>query len=405
MSGLADLKAKLTKYTPGGGDQAIDNDDFYDIILSILEAQELAAPLTLTYVDATAVRIEATADCAGRVLMKGFPNILHPSLWLNAALSDGEYREVTANVTMDFDLAPCLWGSEKSSQWYAIYAIAGDADTDFDLKAMPWMRFSSEASQIITLRNNANTADIGYGFTTDELADYKIYILSGASKGLIRTITHNNNDSGTGGTITYSGAALTMTQGDWFIVLPDTNFCWMGDIYNNYAGNISYYGQNPFPMISKEKSFADVTSFTFTNLLPGKRYRLTVQFLQNTLAGTYGLLFNGDNGTNYNYSLIYDEGSATPASLEIEGTGSIGPIHGNAAASYEVRGEIGFSAWISNPQNVTVTGHFYCREDGANAPRLHMVGGDWLGASDLASLTFSCNTGTMTGVALLEELD
>ena len=145
---------------------------------------------------------------------------MHPTLLVHGGLTDGKYRENSADASMDFDTSSHFWGNEKSNQWYVIFATAADVDTTFALKAMPLMRFSSQGSQVITLRNNANGADIGYGFTTDELQNGKILILSGASKGLIRTITANNNNNTTGGTMTYSGTALTMTQGDYFVVLP-----------------------------------------------------------------------------------------------------------------------------------------------------------------------------------------
>jgi len=34
--------------------------------------------------------------------------------------------------------------------------------------------------------------------------------------------------TGPGGTITYGGAALTLAQGDWAVVLPVTNFRYLG---------------------------------------------------------------------------------------------------------------------------------------------------------------------------------
>jgi hypothetical protein len=145
---------------------------------------------------------------------------------------------------MDFDTSSQFWGNEKSNQWYVVYAVAADVDTTFTLKSIPLMRFSSQASQVITLRNNANGADIGYGFTTDELQNGKILVLTGASKGLLRTITANNNNNTTGGTVTYSGTALTMAQGDYFVVLPPTvNFRYLGMVLNNNSGNIEKFYQ------------------------------------------------------------------------------------------------------------------------------------------------------------------
>jgi hypothetical protein len=97
---------------------------------------------------------------------------------------------------------------------------------------------------------------IGYGFTTDEFAGGLIYFISGASKGLIRTITANNNDSTTGGTVTYSGAALSVSAGDWFIILPPTNFRWLGDILNKSTGDICPFVVKSNGAVLKEASSA-----------------------------------------------------------------------------------------------------------------------------------------------------
>ena len=95
----------------------------------------------------------------------------------------------------------------------------------------------------MTLRNNANGANIGYGFTANELAGAGLLILSGASRGLLRVITANNDDNGTGGTITYGGAALTLAQGDWAVVLPATNFRYLGMVSNDASGNLAPFYQ------------------------------------------------------------------------------------------------------------------------------------------------------------------
>ena len=233
-----------SKWGSGTGRQVILKDDFSYIEDALLELVELLRLPDLTWVDNTAVKVAATADCKARVMLAGFPSPMHPTLLVHGGLTDGKYRENSADASMDFDTSSHFWGNEKSNQWYVIFATAADVDTTFALKAMPLMRFSSQGSQVITLRNNANGADIGYGFTTDELKDGKILILSGASKGLLRTITANNNDNTTGGTVTYSGTALTMTQGDYFVVLPPgVNFRYLGMILNNGSGNIQQFHQ------------------------------------------------------------------------------------------------------------------------------------------------------------------
>jgi hypothetical protein len=232
-----------SKWGSGTGRQVILKNDFAYVEAAVLELVELLHLPDLAWVDNTAVKAPATADCKARVMLGGFPSPVHSGLLVHGGLSDGKYRENSADVSMDFDTPAHFWGTEKSNQWYVIYAKAAAVDTTFTLKAMPLMRYSSQASQVITLRNNANGANIGYGLTADELQNSKILILTGTSKGLIRTISANNNDSTTGGTITYSGTALTMTQGDWFVVLPNTNFRYLGMVLNNNSGNIQQFYQ------------------------------------------------------------------------------------------------------------------------------------------------------------------
>lgn len=228
------------KWEAGTGRQVILKGDFAKIGYAIIELPGLIQVPDIVWVDATSVKVPATADCPAAVLMSGFPNILHLGAMVSGGLSDGKYRANTADTTMDFDVAASLWGLEKASQWYAIFALAADADAVFTIKAMPFMRVKSQASQVISLGNLVTPATgIGYGFVTDELVDGLVYFLSGASRGLLRNITANNNDSGTGGTITYDGAALSVAEGDVFIVLPPgTNFRFLGGIYNDASSNI-----------------------------------------------------------------------------------------------------------------------------------------------------------------------
>src|SRR5574343_171017 len=228
MSGLDILpKAKWS----ATGKQPILKTDFVDLETAILQIAGKGSPVpTLAYNDTTSVRVSASADIPVGVSMSGFPNVLHPGLFVDGGLTDGQYRENDSDTVMDFDTSTTFWGNEKVSQWYAAYAVAGDSDTDWTLKAMPWLKVSSQASQTITLRNNLDTANIGYGWGTDSLVGYMAYFISGASKGLLREVSANNHDNTTGGTITYTGTALTVAQGDWFILLPsDTNFRWLGD--------------------------------------------------------------------------------------------------------------------------------------------------------------------------------
>jgi len=232
-----------SKWGSGTGRQVILKGDFAKIEQAVLEGFGLTRGPGLEYVDSATLQVQATADCKARVLLCGFPSPLARGHWVDGGLSDGRYRENAAPVSLNLATAGNLWGAEKSDQWYAVYALAGSNDAIFSLKGMPVMRVASQDSQVVTLRNNANGANIGYGFTANELAGAGLLILSGASRGLVRALTANNDDNATAGTITYDGAALTLAQGDWAIVLPNTNFRYLGMVLNDTSGNLAPFYQ------------------------------------------------------------------------------------------------------------------------------------------------------------------
>jgi hypothetical protein len=235
---MALIHLSQSKWGSGTGRQVILKGDFDKIEQAVVESFELSGSPSLEYLSPSQVQVNATPDCKARVMLAGFPSPLHRGVKVDGGLSDGRYRENSTPVTLDLGASGSLWGTEKSSQWYCVYALAGAADTTFTLKAMPVMRVSSQATQVIALRNNANSGTIGYGFAANELAGAKILVLTGASRGLMREVTANNNDNGTGGTITYGGTALSLSQGDWFVVLPATNFAYLGMILNDASGNL-----------------------------------------------------------------------------------------------------------------------------------------------------------------------
>jgi hypothetical protein len=227
------------KWQPGTGAQVILKEDMVAFEDAMLTQGTVRMQPYLVWVDAGTVRVEATADSPAAMQFTGIPNIISPVVQVSGGLSDGKTRTVTANVSCVL-ASGGLYGSEKSSQWYVVYALAGDSDTDFTLKAMPVMRVKSQAVQVISTGLLATPATgIGYGFTTDELIDGMVYFLTGASRGLMRTILANNNNNTNAGTIEYSGAALTVAAGDWFVVFPpSTNFRMVGTFFNDSGGDI-----------------------------------------------------------------------------------------------------------------------------------------------------------------------
>ena len=221
------------------GKQLILKSDFINIESAITGQVESRLNPFYAWVDAATLTVVASVDSPASMKLDGFPNVLNPNTQISGGITDRVERSNIADVSM-FIAAGGLYGNEKASQLYALFAKAADVDTTFTIKAMPFMAVKSQAGQVISLGTLVTPATgIGYGFATDLLVGSMVYVLSGASRGSLRTITANNNDGSTGGTVTYSGTALTLAQGDIFIVFPPgVNFRYIGCFFNNSSSNI-----------------------------------------------------------------------------------------------------------------------------------------------------------------------
>ena len=315
---MALINLPQAKWGSGTGRQVILKGDFDKIEQAVLESFEIGPAPSLEYVDSAKVRVDAGPDCRARVMMCGFPSPLHPGQLVDAGLADGRYRETSTPLVLDFAVSGSLWGTEKADQWYCLYALAGANDTSFSLKALPVMRVSSQATQVITFRNNGNTANLGYGFTANELVDGQILMLSGASRGAARLITANNDDNGTAGTITYGGSAFSLAQGDWFMVLPKTNFRYLGMVLNDASSNlVPFYqdGGGATYRTPRELLSGAVNGFTLMDL--GLRVPPTARFLSGYAAALAGY--------DLKLAISYDGSSpaliihGTPPTLEFQG--------------------------------------------------------------------------------------
>lgn len=332
---MALIDLPQSKWNSGTGRQVILKGDFDKIEQAVVESFELNQSPALEYLGASQVQVNATPDCQARGMLSGFPSPLHRGVLVDGGLSDGRYRENATPALLDLAVTGSLWGTEKASQWYAVLAVAGSADTTFMLKGMPVMRVSSQATQIITLRNNANTADIGYGLTANELVDSKILVLTGASRGLMRAITANNSDNSTGGTITYGGSVLTLAPGDWFVVLPKTNFRYLGMILNDAGSN-----QVPFSQGKGACSY-----YTPRDLAQGAINGFTAYDLALSAPPTARRLFGyaaATDGFDVKLAVSYD--GSNPAFILHAAPPAI-PLYG-------VRGALAFSCAVSSSHKI-----------------------------------------------------
>jgi hypothetical protein len=223
------------KWQPGTGRQVILKSDFVALETAILNQGTTRMQPQVVWVNTTTVRVEATPDCVAQMALSGLPNILNPAVQVSGGLCDGLARSADDNVSLVITSGG-LYGDRTTAQWYAVLALAEDGDTTFTLKGMPYMRVKSQAGQAIKTGTMTTPASgKNYAFTDDEFVGGMIYFLSGASKGLMRAISGNDVD--TDSRITYTGDALSVAQGDWFMVLPPTNFRLTGYFYLNATGS------------------------------------------------------------------------------------------------------------------------------------------------------------------------
>jgi len=255
MAGLDQLKTIYERYS-GTGIIGAKKSEMTGLARAIAQGYEFRGVPNIYYVSATQIKIKATAACPARVMMCGFPDVLNPGQFVRLN-SGGWEREITASLTIDISQSSSRWGTEKSDQWYMVFLLAS-GETAFTAKLMPIMRVKSYASNVFSLgKLSSPSTGIGYGFSTDELVGYQVYVLTGNSEGELRQITANNNDNGFGGTITHGGTALSLAQGDWLAVLPPVDFRWVGGVYNDTLGNLASF--------KKSGNFVYLLSGTWNN--------------------------------------------------------------------------------------------------------------------------------------------
>ena len=217
------------------GPQVILKGDLRDMEDQIVGQPGVRMQPPLVWESTTAAKVAATADCIAQMALTGLPNILNSAVQVSGGLCDGKARSASIDVSLDITSGG-LYGARTTVQWYAVLALAGDDATTFTLKGMPYLRVKSQTGQAIKT-GTMTTPGTGknYAFTDDEFVGGKIYFLSGASKGLMRAISANDVDTDT--RITYTGAALSVAEGDWFLILPPTNFRLVGYFYLNSTGS------------------------------------------------------------------------------------------------------------------------------------------------------------------------
>lgn len=149
-------------------------------------------------------------------------------------------------------------------------------------------------------------------------------------------------------------------------------------------------------------SFTTQTSITLTGLIPGVKYKLFLNLLQNVSAGALQLTFNGDSGNNYTTDIGGFTNNSSP-SFESSASAFIYLVpNATIDASTNGQQEILFQTTIGNNNHVitsssgnfVVSGHKYAA----------IGSGSYLGSSSLTSVTVTTSAGTITGTYSLYQM-
>lgn len=156
----------------------------------------------------------------------------------------------------------------------------------------------------------------------------------------------------------------------------------------------------------ESKELTGATSATFTGLLPGHKYKLYVRLLQNTSNSYHYMRFNADSGNNYTTQVktIPTIGADTSTKVTTNAflflTHNIDVILAGAEATFHIF----FNSWLSDHHKVNIRGDgvFLDANDSGHISDVR-ISGNYRGAADLTSMTYSCHVGTMTGLLELYE--
>lgn len=186
------------------------------------------------------VSVKASASAPITVTHCGFPNINSPRQFVAADMTDNQRRVITSDVTIDIRTSNACWGTNRRG-WYAVYAIAAGGSTTFTIKAMPIIIVQAHSGINKTISPGyfdwVYLQPIKYGFTVNELVGGRIYVATGASRGEMRNIVANTEDT-TSTIITYTGNALNLAARDQIFILPPlTNFRLIGHIFIYFENN------------------------------------------------------------------------------------------------------------------------------------------------------------------------
>jgi len=152
------------------------------------------------------------------------------------------------------------------------------------------------------------------------------------------------------------------------------------------AALLSAYG-----LVEPHRDVVASAGVTFTDLVPGAKYRLDYQGIQNTASDHTYLRFNADSGANYisPFLSFYSAGVSHAASTTAIRLGT------TVLATSFMSGVVYFESIVGDDTYVIARGQSNYNNTGTRYGGV--ISGDYNGAAALTSVTFLPASGTFTG--------
>ena len=195
-----------------------------------------------------------------------------------------------------------------------------------------------------------------------------------------------------------SGSTINYTAGN--VGVGSSNPGQALDVQGTIRSNLGYVGPGLNYLQTQTPSGA--SSFTFSGLNSTARYMVVFNFTQNTTSGYLKVTFNGDSGSHYNWMQFGNNGGSAD-SAGATGTAFIEIMHNTVLFSTQATLQFQFSQ-IPSTQVVNLIGSDFYMIPGP-ADNAEVCSGDWSNSANLTSITFTPSAGTVTGTAVLYQLN
>lgn len=239
----------------------------------------------------------------------------------------GDYPYASLATDLEYE------SSNKTREWYAVFAVADDGDANAVFKIVPFLQVNSVSGNVVTLNEVLGVdpdttghrvlASATYNWSDDALNGAECLVISetiddrvNSWSGRKTTITDSTNS-----TVTLNSAG-TLGQFDWILPAPKSksNYVYLGSFYIdraemfNFADGNGIVSQDNISLQTAHSFDIDAIATAQTPTLPGN---LTLDG-----AATSGGAWHGEAGHLIHFSTVANESARTVTiSGSVEGVG------------------------------------------------------------------------------------